>query len=143
MSQALRRELRWALQQACTVEEVASIVQILLDGLREAADRYADRVEDRRKVLEADKHEQRIHEKVMVREAVRPNAEPPRYLNVQEAAMFLGLKQRTMDKWRVTGEGPPFVKIGRSVRYDRSDLQAYMAKRIRRSTSEEFMREKT
>jgi predicted DNA-binding transcriptional regulator AlpA len=38
----------------------------------------------------------------------------------------------TLRYWRSTGEGPPYVKIGRSVRYNVSALEKY----LRRNTCE-------
>jgi hypothetical protein len=37
----------------------------------------------------------------------------------------------TWQKKRLTGDGPPFVKIGRSVRYPRSGWKAWLAARPR------------
>jgi hypothetical protein len=42
---------------------------------------------------------------------------------------------RTLQRWRLEGGGPLFVKVGRLVRYPRSDLDAWMATRIYTSTS--------
>jgi hypothetical protein len=39
-----------------------------------------------------------------------------------QAAIFLGISVRTLQAWRVKGGGPPYVKIGRSVRYQRRAL---------------------
>jgi len=41
-----------------------------------------------------------------------------------------------LNKRRVFGDGPPFLKIGRSVRYRPSDLDAWAATRLRKSTSD-------
>ncbi len=57
-------------------------------------------------------------------------------LNNEEAAQYLGLKAATLNKWRVYGEGPPFIKVGRLVRYRRTDLDAYLSRRLVQSTSE-------
>ncbi len=57
-------------------------------------------------------------------------------LNNEEAAQYLGLKAATLNKWRVYGEGPPFIKVGRLVRYRRTDLDAYLSDRLVQSTSE-------
>jgi excisionase family DNA binding protein len=57
-------------------------------------------------------------------------------LNNEEAAKYLGLKAATLNKWRVYGEGPPFIKVGRLVRYRRADLDAYLSGRLVCSTSE-------
>ena len=35
---------------------------------------------------------------------------------------FLGLSPRTLDRYRVTGEGPTFFKFGSRVRYSKADL---------------------
>lgn len=58
-------------------------------------------------------------------------------MRTPEAAAYLALAQSTLTKMRLTGDGPPFVKIGtRAVAYRRSDLDAWLAERVRRSTSE-------
>lgn len=46
-------------------------------------------------------------------------------LTTVEAAQHLGLATSTLNKWRVYGRGPAFIKLGRAVRYRRSDLDAY------------------
>jgi hypothetical protein len=58
-------------------------------------------------------------------------------LTQQQAADYLGgLSIRTLEKWRVTGEGPPYVKMGRRVLYRLEDLVAWINSRRRTSTSE-------
>jgi len=52
------------------------------------------------------------------------------------AAGHLGLARNTLEKMRVSGDGPPFVKLGRAVRYRMSDLESYLAARVVHSTSE-------
>ncbi len=37
---------------------------------------------------------------------------PPRYLRTQEAARFLGLSERTLEKHRTYGTGPAYRKLG-------------------------------
>lgn len=59
------------------------------------------------------------------------------YLSTREAAAFLGLSPRTLDRYRVTGEGPPFFKFGSRVRYLKADLEAWAQTRRRRSTSDD------
>lgn len=53
-----------------------------------------------------------------------------------EAAHYLGLATTTLNKWRIYGHGPRFVKLGRAVRYRKDDLDRYLADRTKRSTSE-------
>ena len=48
--------------------------------------------------------------------------DPDTSLNENQAAEFLGLSVRTLQAWRVRGGGPLYVKIGRSVRYQRRQL---------------------
>lgn len=53
-----------------------------------------------------------------------------------DAAKVLGLSTYTLQKYRVTGGGPAFMKLGRAVRYDPRDLEEWKAARRVRSTSE-------
>lgn len=48
-----------------------------------------------------------------------------RYLNNSEAAEFLRLSPRTLEKQRVIGGGPRFRKFGRRVMYAIEDLEAW------------------
>lgn len=57
-------------------------------------------------------------------------------VDTEEAARHLSLARNTLEKMRVHGNGPQFVKLGRSVRYRISDLEAYVAERVVSSTSE-------
>jgi excisionase family DNA binding protein len=57
-------------------------------------------------------------------------------LDTSSAADFLNISSRTLETWRLTGGGPAFVKVGRRVRYHRSDLESWLADRRRTSTSD-------
>lgn len=74
----------------------------------------------------------------------------PRFLTNAEAAAYLRLSPRTLEKHRVNGGGPRFCKFGRSVRYDLADLirwarargcemttdpEYFEVRRVQRSTS--------
>ncbi len=59
-----------------------------------------------------------------------------RLLGTAEAADYIGLAVQTLAKMRVSGESPPFYKLGRQVLYDRSDLDEWVSARKRRSTSD-------
>jgi hypothetical protein len=48
-----------------------------------------------------------------------------RFLRPREAAMFLGLSAVYLERLRARGEGPPFVRVGRAIKYDRVDLVAF------------------
>ncbi len=66
-------------------------------------------------------------------EIARPE---PINLTTPQAADYLGLAISTLNKWRCHGDGPKFIKLGRSVRYQRVDLDAFIAARRKSSTSE-------
>ena len=58
--------------------------------------------------------------------AIRPTAEmPPRLLRTQEAARFLGISIRTLEKHRTYGTGPTYRKVGGRVLYTVRDLEAW------------------
>ena len=58
-------------------------------------------------------------------------------LNEKEAAELLRLSPRTLQSWRVSGGGPTYRKLGRAVRYDRSQLDAWVSARSIAHTSAE------
>lgn len=60
----------------------------------------------------------------------------PRYLNNTEAAAYLKLSPRTLEKQRVVGGGPRFRKFGRRVLYAIADLDAWADERGCASTSD-------
>jgi excisionase family DNA binding protein len=59
-----------------------------------------------------------------------------RLLTQSDAAKLLRLSERTLERLRLQGGGPPFVKAGRSVRYRESDLDAWIAARVVSNTSQ-------
>ncbi|WP_137390339.1 helix-turn-helix transcriptional regulator [Rhodoligotrophos defluvii] len=58
------------------------------------------------------------------------------FLDTAQAAHYVGLSRRTLEKMRVAGGGPRFRKHGRYVRYHIADLDDWSAARARRSTSD-------
>jgi predicted DNA-binding transcriptional regulator AlpA len=66
-----------------------------------------------------------------------PNAgSPPRYLRTAEAARFLGLSGRTLEKHRTFGTGPTYRKLGGCVVYALDDLRAWADRGARTSTND-------
>ncbi|MBX3525822.1 MAG: helix-turn-helix domain-containing protein [Rhodoblastus sp.] len=61
---------------------------------------------------------------------------PPRYLRTPEAARFLGLSGRTLEKHRTYGTGPAYRKLGGRVVYSLDDLQAWVGRGTKISTSD-------
>lgn len=50
-----------------------------------------------------------------------------RLLKTKEAAEYLGLSVRTLENWRYQGKlGPKVTHLGRAIRYDIRDLDAYI-----------------
>jgi hypothetical protein len=58
------------------------------------------------------------------------------YCDVCAAARILEISASYLNKARVTGSGPPYVKFGKSVRYHTPTLRAWAEAQTRRSTSE-------
>ncbi|MEQ8509268.1 MAG: helix-turn-helix domain-containing protein [Rhodospirillaceae bacterium] len=59
-------------------------------------------------------------------------------LKETEASKLLGVSHRTLQNWRVRGGGPQYKKIaGKSIRYTRRDLLAFIEAGSRRNTSQE------
>ncbi len=61
---------------------------------------------------------------------------PPRYLRTPEAARFLSLSNRTLEKHRTFGTGPKYRRLGGRIVYSLEDLQAWADLGVRRSTSD-------
>jgi predicted DNA-binding transcriptional regulator AlpA len=51
-----------------------------------------------------------------------------RFLTEKEVEEEYGLKARTLQKWRLFRKGPRFLKLGGSVKYRVSDLEAWLEK---------------
>ena len=58
-------------------------------------------------------------------------------LNTRQAARRVALSPRTLERFRVTGGGPEFVKMGHAVRYAVPKLDEWIAKCNRKSTSDD------
>ncbi|ARJ65053.1 hypothetical protein WV31_04935 [Magnetospirillum sp. ME-1] len=58
------------------------------------------------------------------------------YLTQREAAEALRLSERTLERHRLTGTGPRFVKAGRRVLYRPADIEAWAEANTYASTSE-------
>jgi hypothetical protein len=58
----------------------------------------------------------------------------------EAAGEYLGgrsrpISKRTLQRWRITGAGPNFVKVGHAVRYRQQDLEDWIARQCRSRTS--------
>lgn len=68
--------------------------------------------------------------------SANPTGLPPRYLRTPEAARFLSLSGRTLEKHRTYGTGPAYHKLGGRVVYSVEDLQAWANRGAVTSTSD-------
>ena len=53
----------------------------------------------------------------------------PEYVTPDEASIFINMPLKTLAFWREKGDGPPFSRVGRHVRYHIDDLRAWMRER--------------
>ena len=56
-------------------------------------------------------------------------AEPSKYLDEKQLCAELDISSVTATKWRRNAEGPPFIRVGRLIRYPREAVEAWLASR--------------
>ena len=62
---------------------------------------------------------------------------PRRVLRTPQAAVYVGLARSTLEKMRVYGTGPQFVRLGsRAIGYFVKDLDEWLDRQRRTSTSD-------
>ena len=57
-------------------------------------------------------------------------------MDTAAAAELLGVSVALMNKFRIQGGGPRYIKMGRSVRYSQAALAAWLTQNERASTSD-------
>jgi predicted DNA-binding transcriptional regulator AlpA len=67
---------------------------------------------------------------------VAAGGDPDDLLNPPQAAHCLNKSEQWLALGRSRGYGPPFVRLGRTVRYRRRDLVAWLESRLHHSTAE-------
>ena len=66
------------------------------------------------------------------------NSQEPKLLRPPAAGKRVNLSESTLAKMRMRGDGPPYSKVGaKIVVYNTTDLDAWVASRRRRSTSDQ------
>jgi predicted DNA-binding transcriptional regulator AlpA len=65
-----------------------------------------------------------------------PQQNQPRHLRTREAATHCGVSTSLLEKFRLTGGGPAYSKLGKAVVYDVADLDEWISSRKRTSTSD-------
>jgi predicted DNA-binding transcriptional regulator AlpA len=63
-------------------------------------------------------------------------------LDEQEVSKRLSVSVNTLRYWRVSGDGPNYVKLGRLVRYDAVALEKFIERNLRVSKARATMEEK-
>jgi hypothetical protein len=66
----------------------------------------------------------------------KQHLDPSPLLTAKEAAMHLKVSLSWLAKARMRGDGPPYHRIGRSIRYAQATLMQWTKSRQRLSTSE-------
>jgi excisionase family DNA binding protein len=57
-----------------------------------------------------------------------------RLLTAEDLAEYLGVPVATLYAWRYHRQGPPGFRVGRHLRYRRTDIERWLAGQIARST---------
>jgi predicted DNA-binding transcriptional regulator AlpA len=57
-------------------------------------------------------------------------------LSTADVADFLGVSASALNKWRLTGSGPRFIRLGSRIAYRPAEVDAFIESRSCRSTSE-------
>jgi hypothetical protein len=60
----------------------------------------------------------------------------PRLMTEQALSCLIEVSCSSLQKMRVRGDGPPYIKVGRLVRYDPDSARAWLASRVTTSTSQ-------
>lgn len=69
---------------------------------------------------------------------MKPEPNQPILLTEKQAARILGLSIRTLQKWRMTGNGPKYIRCSaRAIRYEHQHLTEFIEARVRQSTSDQ------
>ncbi|HYT88107.1 MAG TPA: helix-turn-helix domain-containing protein [Gemmataceae bacterium] len=56
----------------------------------------------------------------------------PEMFTVKETAMYLNVPVATLRWWRAQGTGPPAAKLGKHLRYDKDELDQWIAEQKRK-----------
>ncbi len=60
-------------------------------------------------------------------ETAMPTAE---FLTTHEASAFLRISKPTLERWRMEGRGPRYIKIGHRVLYPHAELERFLREHL-------------
>lgn len=81
----------------------------------------------RRSIVEDVKPPAHIANKVEWKMIDRDKQDPDALLMEEHAARLLNLSVRTLQSWRLRGDGPAYVRAGRAIRYRRGDIISWIS----------------
>ena len=61
-----------------------------------------------------------------------------KYLSVKEVARCWGISCKTLYRWRMSGEGPEYIAIGKCIRYSPHAIKEYEKARVGLKTHKTF-----
>ncbi len=67
-------------------------------------------------------------------------ADPATIWKTKQLSKRIQRPERTLERWRSTGEGPPFIRLGRMVGYREPDVERWLASRTFASRAAELAR---
>jgi predicted DNA-binding transcriptional regulator AlpA len=59
---------------------------------------------------------------------------PKKFLSAKEVSELTGISHYTLANWRVQGRGPEYLLVGRMVRYDVANVEAWLRQFRKRTT---------
>jgi predicted DNA-binding transcriptional regulator AlpA len=66
--------------------------------------------------------------------ATKDDRDGSELVSTKELARELSVHPNTLNKWRIQGLGPRFIKLGLAVRYRRSDIEKWLRAHTRTHT---------
>jgi predicted DNA-binding transcriptional regulator AlpA len=72
----------------------------------------------------------------MIKKRQQHTSADAEYVDTEGLEALTGVSSSTWAKRRLSGDTPPFIKIGKSVRYHVPTAKAWLARRTRSSTSD-------
>lgn len=68
---------------------------------------------------------------------IPPIEEDKIFLTPSSLASRWKMKLTTLSQWRWNGAGPPYLKMGKKILYDREEIERFEAKKVRQNTSQQ------